>query len=200
MLYNLQRLSITHSALADLPSSIGNLKHLRSLDLSNNNLQSLPLTVSFCQNIELLNLQNNSFIRFPPHILRLQGLVTFRRIGNNDKARASAEAVEKVEPHSPTQTRGPLSLVERCAQAVFTERIDYWNSVVIGKTQRGMLDEMACSSHLCEGCSRLLPDKPGTSQVIYLLYTCMCINTGIFICGTFGVWFCPYSIHQTISY
>ena len=53
------------------------------------------------------------------------------------------EPVERVWPHSYTPPLGPLSLLECCARAVFAERIDYWNSVIIGKTQSRILDEMA---------------------------------------------------------
>lgn len=164
-LHNLKSLSITSSNLKSFPGSVGRLDKLEELDLSGNQLCSLPITLGFCKNLKTLDLHNNRFRQLPGIVLRLGNLTTLRRLQN--------PLTPIYACHGPTYTRKistspdtnkkrvyqPISLQASCTTTIFSSKVDYWETDVIGPLQCKTLDRLAARFSTCDNCNRMLPDE-----------------------------------------
>ncbi len=79
---SLQKLSLKHKNLNELPESIGELVSLRYLDLSNNKLDRLPESIGELVSLRYLDLSNNKLDRLPKSIGKLASLVDLN-LSNN---------------------------------------------------------------------------------------------------------------------
>lgn len=70
----LKNLNLCQNSLLNVPSSLGNLKHLTVLDLSGNMLEVLPRTFSQIRSLEVLNLSVNRLCTLPPTFGELSNL------------------------------------------------------------------------------------------------------------------------------
>jgi Leucine-rich repeat (LRR) protein len=165
--HNLKTLSITSSKLKTFTGSVGRLDKLEKLDLSGNKLSSLPITLAFCKNLRTLDLHNNDFKQLPGVIHKLSNLTTLRRLQN--------PLTPRHECHGPHYTRKlcvngdtadskkvyqPISLQAACTTVIYSSKVEYWGTDVIGPLQCKTLDRLAAQFTICDNCDRmLLPDQ-----------------------------------------
>lgn len=165
-LHNLKSLSITKSQLKALSGSVGRLSKLEELDLSFNQLSSLPITLSFCKQLNTLDLHHNKFRQLPGVVLQLPKLHTLRRLDNPLTPRYQCHGphyTRKINKGQPKKDEKkvyqPLSLQASCTTVVFTSKLNYWKTNLIGPLQCKTLDSLATQFISCDSCSRMLPDQ-----------------------------------------
>ena len=96
----LTKLSLSHKfleeseQLAEIPSEVFELDHLKVLDLSGNALTSVPESISKLQSLTSLNLSNNRLTSLPESISELQALADLN-VGGNEFSALSA-AISKI--------------------------------------------------------------------------------------------------------
>jgi Leucine-rich repeat (LRR) protein len=70
----LRILSIRHTRIAEIPSAIGRLVHLRSLVLDSNGLKTIPQEVGNLRSLQVLTVMYNKLVDLPPTLARLSNL------------------------------------------------------------------------------------------------------------------------------
>jgi len=93
----LKSLFLDSTELANLPPSVGRLKHLEELSLKNNKLTTLPEIIRFCKELRVLSLVRNEFIRIPGIVLQLKKLEDLWKYDNLLKTTVSNNATATTE-------------------------------------------------------------------------------------------------------
>ena len=90
----LRWLILTDNAIEELPSEIGQLKHLQKLMLAGNQLKTLPNEMANCTNLELIRLAANQLDSLPEWLLTLPKLSWLASSGNSEQSFKSQNPID----------------------------------------------------------------------------------------------------------